>query len=239
MATTPRLLLYKPVGTDLVNVTSHLNNQLDTIDLRACKTLVSPSGSPPTADFIGQEWFTSDTKLFYFWNGSSWVNVPFSPVSSAPEGPGKRALTVGAWTSDQFSTGPNAENGPLLPTTINVVNNKNYRIILVCIIKALDSTSSPECFINLRASVGSSVNTSGDLRAKVPVGIRSVVSSNLEKSYCCINALYPATATQQVTIGAFIQKNNLQSGNMGFMSTSTSPSGLSNGNYQFLYVEEM
>ncbi|MFK9175223.1 hypothetical protein ACJEI5_24965, partial [Escherichia coli] len=72
MATTPRLGLYKPVGTDLVDVTTALNTQLDIIDSKAFNTLVSDEASPPVAEFVGQEWFTKDSKKWFFWNGTIW-----------------------------------------------------------------------------------------------------------------------------------------------------------------------
>jgi hypothetical protein len=240
MAVTPRLQLYKPVGTDLVSVDDHLNDQYDIIDAKACCALIAPNASPPTADFVGQEWFTSDTKVFKFWDGSSWVTIPFATGISGPQGPGYRAFIQGTWTTDIFTVTPGVEVGPILPVTFNFKNGKAYRVIYCLLIKDLDSTSNPRCYVSTKVGAGTTVDTSGELRTKSVVQIGTLKSSDNELSYCIVNSLAIAVADAQVTWGAFLAKDSSgMSGSMCVASTTQSLSGLSNGNYQFVYVEEL
>lgn len=241
MAVTPRLQLYKPVGTDLVSVDDHLNDQYDIIDAKACCALIAPNASPPTAEFVGQEWFTSDTKVFKFWDGSSWVTIPFAAIgSSGAQTTGYRAFQQATHTTDIFTVTPNTEVGPILPVTFNVTNGKVYRIIYLTLIKELDSTTNPRCYASVKVSDGATVNTGGELRTKNTVEIGSLNTSNTELSYCIINANYVPAATKQVTAGLFLAKDaSGMSGSMCCASTLTNLAGLSNGNWQFVFVEEL
>jgi hypothetical protein len=241
MAVTTRLQLYKPVGTDLVSVDDHLNDQYDIIDAKACKAIVAPNGSPPTADFVGQEWFTSDTKEFKFWNGSSWVTIPFASGVSVPLGPGYRGFNQGTWSTDIFTVTPNTEVGPILPFTLSVKNGKSYRLIYNVLIKTLDNQSpAAKCWVMTRVSDGTSATTSGELRTKQLVAISRLNSAVSEHSYCIVNCTFTSNADKTVTVGLFLAKNSSgHAGSMCCASTLHSLNGLSSGNYQFVYAEEM
>ena len=73
---TSRVGLYKPAadGSELVNVVTDLNNNLDKIDSWLGAT-VCTSGTRPALPFSGQIIRESDTAKMYCWSGAAWVQI--------------------------------------------------------------------------------------------------------------------------------------------------------------------
>lgn len=73
---TSRVGLYKPAadGTELVNVVTDLNNNLDKIDSWLGATICT-SGTRPASPWSGQIIRESDTAKMYVWSGSAWVQL--------------------------------------------------------------------------------------------------------------------------------------------------------------------
>lgn len=82
MATfTTRLGLRKPAGTELVNVVTDINDNLDDLDSVVSST-VCTSGTRPASPFQGQVIFETDTNNVLTHNGTAWVHSGMGVVSS-------------------------------------------------------------------------------------------------------------------------------------------------------------
>jgi len=100
---TPKLGLLKPAGSDLINVTTQLDDNYDKIDNNAgtfvCTSSTRPSGG---SRFTGQLIFETDTNLVWVWNGSAWIPPLFNGAWNA---------YVPVWRSS--GTAPAIGNGSL------------------------------------------------------------------------------------------------------------------------------
>lgn len=73
---TTRLALYKPgtTPTDLVNVTTDLNNNYDKLD-NAAGLLACTSSTRPASPFNGQQIRETDTGKVRYWDGAAWQDI--------------------------------------------------------------------------------------------------------------------------------------------------------------------
>lgn len=237
MAVTPRLGLYKPVGVDLADIVAHLDAQLDIIDDRALNTLIAPNASPPTAQFVGQEWFTDDTLQYRFWDGAAWQLVTFSPASSGAIGPSRKVFNQGNFTGSAFTCGPSQETGPLMPTTFNVGLGKTYKIKIISAIKSMDTTLRGKCFMNVRIASGVTVDNTGTLLKSIETTVPNPSGSGVSGQMHAIyeNLSYTADVSAQITLGLFINKTAGFAGQIAFAGTDNGPTNIQH----CVYIEEM
>jgi hypothetical protein len=80
--TTTRLGLYKPAadGSELVNVVTDLNNNMDSIDAKM-GAFVCTSGTRPGSPYNGQFIRETDTGKLMLWDGSGWRQVLYNTAA--------------------------------------------------------------------------------------------------------------------------------------------------------------
>jgi hypothetical protein len=80
--TTTRLGLYKPAadGSELVNVVTDLNNNLDSIDAKM-GAFVCTSGTRPGSPYNGQFIRETDTGKLMLWDGTAWRQVLYNTAA--------------------------------------------------------------------------------------------------------------------------------------------------------------
>jgi len=234
MATTTRLLLFKPAGSDLATVVSCISDQMNAIDNSACKSLVTLEASPPVAEFTGQEWFTKDTKKFFYWTGSAWQQI--SLPSSGNAAAGRLAFNKPPLSSSNtFNTAANQENGPQLHAEVNVTNGNTY--IVYASISVFGTATPPpsgfnDCFLRMRVSSGASVvTTAGTQFAQNNIGFGHIDSGFSPQSDRFMIGRWTANFTGAASFGVFLAKASGTEGTTAFERTS--------GSYQYIAVEEV
>lgn len=235
MATTPRLLLYKPVGSDLVNPVAAISDQMAIIDSIACKTLVSDEASPPTAQFTGQEWFTRDSHKFYYWTGSAWQQITLPSVGGTVPA-GRKGFSTTINSSRTFEVTGGQEKGPQLHVECSVISGRIYRVYTHCVLESDDVADNNRCRLRLRVSSGASVVTTSGTKFCETIGDFLAVDTG--STHCRGSKFFigkwTASFTGSASFGLFIAKGGGDPYAAGFSPTDT---GISN--VQYMCIEEV
>jgi hypothetical protein len=199
MTNTPRLALYEPQSSDVVDSTAHLDTQLDKIDA-LIDTAVWSSTNKPFAPYIGQLIFESDTGNIDYWDGTVWQNWG---NSNRPLG----RIAYGTVSVVGTTVAANAEQpAPHMSLTFSVDSTRLYKIIFQGTVKADAGNNSP-CVLRFRWATGASVDTTGALCFTGNMdcndnGFPISISQSTEFPY-----YFPSTGT--VTLGVFLARPNL------------------------------
>lgn len=200
MATTPKLGLYQPVGTDIDHAAHSLSDQIQIIDDKF-DCVYCTSTTRPAVPFTGQLIFETDTLQVKEWNGAA----PWKTILDARMGFGKCAYQSAA---GPFSTvGKNSEEGPFLSGTFNEISGRRYRVAHSI---NLDSSGTPVEFggskINIRNKAGATVGKTDNLAFWTWADVMSNGTNEAVNNQAFFE--YVATADRQVTYGLFLSRDN-------------------------------
>lgn len=201
--------MYDP---EIVNVTTALSNQMQTIDDKMDAILCTP-GTRPGSPFTGQ--ITVESAVFGAppfevrrWNGSTWEVIVTAGGGGGPEATGRVAYVVSNAASSG-STG--TEVGPYLSATFTAQVNHTYLIefsgtLIDDTVGGFDAYGS----CRLRWAAGGSVTTAGTLISS------NEISTDLDTFPITqtVVAFLTVGSTQEITIGAF----HIRLGGVGSMS---------------------
>lgn len=122
MTTTTRLALYEPTDTEVVNVVTAIDEQLDIIDDAAVATECTSSTRPITNLYAGRLAYETDTRLLIRYNGTVWQNM----TGSFKRPRGKIGFT--STTTSSSAIAENAESGVLLSLTWTALAGRKYAV---------------------------------------------------------------------------------------------------------------
>lgn len=222
--TTPRRGLYRPLGTDRVDVTAHISDQMAIIDDSAgAKSVLSTSRPDPAFD--GQIIFETDTNSIRIRDDAAltWQFIAFVD-ERRPRG----HVAFGSRTDDSALANNGEEVGPYISLTFDAEQDRRYRFIYVIAIDAPDGSGIADeggVTIHVRKAQGSSVGKTDDIHDIERVHYADD-ASGLAKEACIISDEFFLSASGQWTFGLFLKKDGANEMQI-------------NGNYNVFFIEDV
>lgn len=217
MAVTPKLGLYLPVSTEIVDVRTAIHPQLNAIDAamdaQRCHSTLRP-GSP----FTGMVIYEYNTQKIYYWNGTGWIFV------AGNNGPGGRVALSSSTAA--LSTTSSNKSGPYLPTTFPVIPGRVY---LLHIDLALEAPAATEAFIEVRLAQGNTVAVTDPSIGNIGMDVENFINFPTNQSFC-IPWTPSGTTTGLWTAGLWLFKPG---------GTAGANVSISANNYNMLAIEEI
>lgn len=199
MATTSKLGLYLPQGTDLVDIKQAHNDQMALIDNNLRVVVLAHLTDKPVGDFNGQFAYAEDVSELYYWKASttSWIYI-----CSRKNGWGKKGRVFTDIASPEV--GANQETGPYLSLTYNQLIGRIYKVSWTVETDSPNTGNFGDNKLRFRYKMGSSVDVVDTeinwmwLDHMNNGGTNSVSHSG--------GFTYTAESTGQITIGMFLAK---------------------------------
>lgn len=193
-------VLYRP---EVVNVTTALTNQLQTLDDK-WEAFSCTSSTRPGSPFTGMLIWETDTEEIHHYDGAAWQFV------STP----KRARGYMASTSRTSASATIAPaDGEVdlgFETTFSASPLRSYKILMHMNWDRITGTlaNSPYITVKLRYAAGGSVTTSGTLIAEYVQDVTENTAGNTQRGvYVAHFAPNVATDPTTLTVGAFVTVN--------------------------------
>lgn len=157
MAVTSKLGLYLPQGTDLADVQTMINDQLQKIDDNITVQFVT-NATLPASPFLGKVIYNTDTKELRYWSGSAWIFI-CSPKDAWGVRSFQKNETAGPDVGYNQEKGSAANNSlPFITCTFNQIKNRIYRVAYSVQTDSSSATDYGGSKINLRYKFGNSVD---------------------------------------------------------------------------------
>lgn len=196
--TTTRLKLRQPergIGgapDDLVNVSSDVNSNMETIDQKINCQVVT-SANRPTEPFTGQFIFETDTQYVLMWDGTSWVVIGADKFAKGKVG-------IATKNTDNALTA-STENGPDQTITFTARSDRRYQVEWHFYLKGPAQVNNAR----FRWATGTSVTTTGTQIGSDQLCSLHNSGGNVAEHYMSMVQIGPGILPDgQVTVGAFI-----------------------------------
>lgn len=123
MATTDKLGLYLPEGTDLVDPETAINDQMKIIDNNFKVEVCVDASELPVTPYDGQLAYREDVHQLFYWNE---LNGEWVFILGRKDAWGKKGYQVNITKGDDV--GRNEEKGPYISLTFNQLEGRIYRV---------------------------------------------------------------------------------------------------------------
>lgn len=157
MTNTPRLSLYEPVNTEIVDVLTAIDDQMLIIDSAAVVTEDTSVTRPSTSLYAGRFAYDRDTHELVRYNGAVWVRT------SAENRPRGKIGFVNTSVASA-TVAANAEIGPILSITFVALPNRRYMISFGGAIALVAGNDAPAAY-RIRKANGVTVDITSTLVA--------------------------------------------------------------------------
>lgn len=224
MAVTPILGLYKPVGTDVVDVTAHISDQMATVDGNV-GAFVCTSTSRPDPAFAGQIIFVTDIGTVEVFDDVAfdWQTIAFTD-ERRPRG----HMAFGSNNANSELVNNGNSTDVYISLTFNAETGRKYRYIFVVAVDPPDGSGIHDehgVDLHIRKAEGASVSKTDDFIDFERLHYEDDLSG-LAKEGCIIGKEFTLSPAGQWTLGLFLTKfgtNQMQI----------------NANYNVLFIEDM
>lgn len=156
MATTTKLGLYLPVGSDFADVETMINAQLQKIDDNITVQFVT-NATLPVTPFLGQVIYNTDTSELRYWSGAAWIFI-----TSPKDAWGRRSFVKNEnlgpdVAANQEKGDLTTPNNPYMTCTFGQIKNRIYRVAYSVQTDSPNATDFGGNKINLRYAFGGAV----------------------------------------------------------------------------------
>lgn len=196
MVLTPRLFLYEPINSEVVNVLTAIDDQLTIIDDSAITIQTTSSTHPTTNNYAGRLVYDSDTKELM--RGNAAVGTVWQRQGAENRPRGKIGFITTSATSASVAQG--VEIGPLLSLTFDALSGRTY---LANFGGSIDVTAGNDAAAayRIRKANGNTVSTTSTLVATFAADANDNTTTTITRNdgFC-----KHVASAGQITIGLFL-----------------------------------